>query len=150
MNKVHEVFAYICVSDAKKAVEFYKEAFGATEKFRLTEPGSGRVGHVEIELGGTTIMMSDQFPEANILAPGDITGSRPFTIHLHVDNADEMIAKAVSLGATIEREPKDEFYGERGGAIRCPWGHRWLIGHSIESVTPEEMQRRWNAMIEAT
>lgn len=149
MNKVHEVFAYLCVSDADKAVEFYKNAFGATEKFRLVEPGTGRIGHVEIDLGGMTVMMSEQYPEARIVAPGDISGPRSFTIHLHVDNADEMIERAKGLGATIEREPSDAFYGERSGVVRCPFGHRWLIGHSIEDVTPEEMQRRYDAMFEA-
>lgn len=143
MNTVHEVFAYICVSDANAAINFYTSAFGAKEEFRLTEP-NGRIGHAQLKLGGTTLMLSDEFPEAGIEAPGD--GARYFTIHLHVDNADEMIAKAKGLGAIIEREAQDAFYGERGGAIRCPFGHRWLIGHSIEEVAPEEMQRRYDAM----
>ena len=99
--KIHEMFPYLCVSDATEAIDFYGKVFGAT----------------------------------------------PVTIHLHVDDA-ELIRRAAELGATVEREPKDEFYGERSGCIRDPFGHRWLIGHSIEDVTPQEMQRRYNKVPE--
>lgn len=143
-NTVHELFAYICVSDAGAALRFYTGVFGAKELFRLTEP-SGRIGHAELQLGGTTLMLSDEFPEHGIKGP-HLVGGTPVTLHLHVDNADEMIAKAVAAGAKLEREATDAFYGERGGSIFDPWGHRWLIGHSIEKVTPEEMQRRYDAM----
>lgn len=138
---IHELFAYLHVSDAGRAVEFYNTAFGATEKFRLTEPG-GRIGHVELDFGGTTVMMSDEFPEYGIRGPQSI-GATSVTIHIHVDDADETIRRAVAAGAEIEREPQDAFYGERSGCIRDPFGHRWNIGHSIEEVTPEEMQRRY-------
>lgn len=143
---VHEVFPYLCVSDAAAAIEFYQKAFGASEIFRLTEPG-GRIGHAELDFGGTVLMLSDEYPECGIRA-ADTIGATPVTIHLHVDNADEMIRKAVELGATLEREPQDAFYGERGGSVFDPFGHRWLIGHSIEEVSPEEMQRRYNEMFE--
>ena len=140
--KIHEMFPYLCVSDAKEAIDFYVKVFGASEKFRLTEP-SGRIGHAELDFGGMTLMLCDEFPEYGIKAAKTI-GATPVTIHLHVDDADELIRRAADLGATVEREPKDEFYGERSGCIRDPFGHRWLIGHSIEDVTPEEMQRRYN------
>jgi PhnB protein len=143
---IHELFPYLCVSDAKGAIDFYEKAFGAREKFRLTEP-SGRIGHAELDFGGTTLMLSDEFPEYGIKGASAI-GATPITIHLHVDNCDEMIRNAISLGATMEREPQDEFYGERSGVIRDPFGHRWLLGHSIEEVTPEEMQRRYDRMFE--
>lgn len=143
MNRIHEVFAYLCVSDCARAIEFYREAFGATEKFRLTEP-SGRIGHAELDFGGATVMLSDEFPEYGIRGP---QGPVPVTIHLHVDNADAMIDRAVAAGAKLERPPSDAFYGERGGSIHCPFGHRWLIGHSIEEVTPEEMQRRYDELL---
>ena len=143
--KIHELFAYLCVEDATKAIEFYTSAFGAEEKFRLTEP-SGRIGHAELDFGGTTVMLSDEFPEFNIKGPQAIGGTA-VTIHIHVDNADEMIRRAVEAGAEIEREATDAFYGERSGTIRDPFGHRWNIGHSIEEVSTDEMQRRYTEML---
>ena len=142
--QIHEVYAYLCVSDANDALAFYTQAFGAAEKFRLTEP-SGRIGHAELDFGGATVMLSDEFPEMGIRSANTI-GATPVTIHLHVDDADAMIQRAVAAGATLEREPTDAFYGERSGAVRDPVGHRWLIGHSIEDVSPAEMQRRYTAL----
>ncbi|GAA0342624.1 Dot/Icm type IV secretion system effector PhnB [Bowmanella denitrificans] len=143
--KIHEVFAYLCVSDAAAAIAFYQDAFAVKEKFRLTEPG-GRIGHAELDFGGMTIMLSDEFPECELRSASSL-GATPVSIHLHVDNADEMIARALDAGATLEREARDEFYGERSGVVRDPFGHRWLIGHAIEEVAPEEMQRRYNALL---
>jgi PhnB protein len=144
---IHEVFPYLCVSDAKAAIEFYTAAFGGKEKFRLTEP-SGRIGHAEIELGDTTLMLSDEYPEYGIQSPTRIGGTG-LTIHLHVDNADELIQRMVDLGATLHFPPSDHFYGERSGSVFDPFGHRWMIGHSIEQVSPEEMQRRYTKAIES-
>jgi uncharacterized glyoxalase superfamily protein PhnB len=144
--KIQEVFAYLCVSDATAAIEFYKRAFGVKEKFRLTEP-SGRVGHAELEFGAMTVMLCDEFPECGIRSASTI-GATAVTIHLHVDDADGMIAQAVRAGAHLERAPKDEFYGERSGVVRDPFGHRWLIGHHIEDVSTDEMQRRYTDMVE--
>jgi PhnB protein len=138
---VHEMFAYLCVSNATKAIQFYKEIFGATETLRLVEQG-GRIGHAELDFNGTTLMLSEEFPEYDIKGPESIGGT-PVTIHLHVDNADEVIERAVNAGATLETPPQDQFYGERSGTFRDPFGHRWNIGHHIEDVTPEEMQRRY-------
>lgn len=144
---IHEVFAYLCVDDAAAAITFYRDVFGATEKFRLVEPG-GRVGHAELIFGPTTIMLSDEFPEFGIRAPAAFGGTA-VTIHLHVDDADAVIAHAVAAGATLERAAQDQFYGERSGSVHDPYGHRWLIGHSIETVTPEEMQRRYVDLLDA-
>ena len=143
--KIHELFAYLCVDNAARAIEFYTTALGAQEKFRLTEP-SGRIGHAELDFGGTTMMLSDEYPECGIKGPLALGGTA-VTIHIHVDNADEVIRRAVEAGAKIEMEPKDAFYGERSGSIRDPFGHRWNIGHSIEEVSPEEMQRRYTEML---
>jgi PhnB protein len=143
--KIEEVFAYICVSDAKAAIAFYRNAFGATEKFRLTEP-SGRVGHAEMAFGPMTVMLSDEYPEYGIRSASAI-GATPVSIHLHVDDADRMIEQALKVGATLEREAQDAFYGERSGVVRDPFGHRWLIGHHIEDVTTDEMQRRYTALM---
>jgi uncharacterized glyoxalase superfamily protein PhnB len=144
--KVHALFAYLHVKDAAKAIEFYKEAFGAEEKFRLSEPG-GRIGHAELLLNGTTLMLSDEFPEYGIRGP-QANGETSVTIHLHVDNADEVMRRAAAAGATVERDPQDQFWGERSGILRDPFGHRWNIGHHIEDVSFDEMQRRYTKMME--
>lgn len=144
---IHEVFAYLCVADTDAAIRFYASAFGATEKFRLTEPG-GRIGHAEMDFGGWTVMLCDEYPEYGIRAPASGAGS-PVTLHLHVDDADAVIAQALASGATLERPASDAFYGERSGSVYDPFGHRWLIGHSIEDVPVAEMQRRYDALMQA-
>ena len=144
--KIHEMFPYLCVSDAAAALDFYSRAFGAREKMRLTDP-SGRIGHAELDFGGMILMLSDAFPEYGIRDAKELGGT-PVSIHLHVDDADEVVAQATRAGAKLEREPKDQFYGERSGSVIDPFGHRWLIGHSIEDVAPDEMQRRYDAMSE--
>jgi uncharacterized glyoxalase superfamily protein PhnB len=138
--KVHELFAYLCVENADRAIAFYREVFGATEKFRLTEPG-GRIGHAEVDFDVATLMLCEEYPEIGIRKPDP--ASHSVSLHLHVDDADEVIRRAVAAGAKLDREPADMFYGERSGVIIDPFGHRWNIGHSIEQVTPEEMQRRY-------
>jgi PhnB protein len=143
---IHEMFPYLRVTDAAAAIDFYQRAFGAQEKFRLTEP-NGRIGHAELMLGGMTLMLSDEFPEFGLNSASTI-GATAVSIHLHVDDADALLRQAVAAGATVEMEPADMFYGERLGVVRDPFGHRWMIGHSIEEVAPDEMQRRYTKMFE--
>jgi uncharacterized glyoxalase superfamily protein PhnB len=145
---IHELFPYLCVRGAAKAIDFYVQTFGAREKFRLTEP-SGRIGHAELEFGTATLMLADEFPEYGITGPETIGGSA-VTIHLHVDDADAVIASAVAAGAQVQMPPQDQFYGERSGRIRDPFGHSWNIGHSIEAVTPDEMQRRYTDLLKGS
>lgn len=140
---VHELFPYLCVADAKAAVEFYIHSFEASEKFRLVEP-SGRIGHVELDLGGSTLMLCEEFPEVDIRRPEPGRG-HSHTLHLHVDDADATVARAVAAGAQLAMAPRDHFYGERSGTVIDPFGHRWNIGHSIEELTPQEMQQRYPA-----
>ena len=148
MNRIHEVFAYLQVRDSAAAIEFYRQAFGATERFRLVEP-SGRIGHAELQLGPSVLMLADAFPEFDLPAPAD--GAQTYScVHLHVDDADAMARQAVAAGATLLSEPTDQFYGERGCRLRDPYGHVWMIGHSIEEVTPQEMQRRYTALLEGS
>jgi len=142
---IHELFPYLHVKSTPQAIAFYTKVFGAREMFRLAEP-NGRVGHAELDFNGTTLMLSDEFPEYGIRGPLAIGGTS-VTIHLHVDDADEVIRHAVEAGATVEAESRDHFYGERSGCIRDPFGHRWNIGHSIEEVSPSEMQRRYTEML---
>jgi PhnB protein len=144
VSTIHEVFAYLRVRDAAAAVRFYAEAFGATERFRLVEP-TGRIGHAELTLGPAVLMLSDAFPEHGLDAP-DGTRDIGCSVHLHVDDADALVARAVAAGATLLMPPTDQFYGERSARLRDPFGHTWLVGHEIEKVTPQEMQRRYDAL----
>ena len=143
--QIHEMFPYLRMKDTEAAIRFFKAAFGVAEKFRLVEP-SGRIGHVELAFGPHTLMLSDEFPEYGIVAPdpADVRVS----IHLHVEDCDVLIARTIEAGAALVRPAADHFYGERSGAVRDPFGYDWLIGHSIETVDPAEMQRRYTAMLQ--
>lgn len=141
---VKELYAYIHVADPAGAIDFYARAFGARELFRLTEP-SGRIGHAEMDFDGTTLMISGEYPEMGLQGPQP-GAPASMTLHLHVDDADQLIARAIAEGATLVRAAEDHFYGERSGTVRDPFGVRWLIGHAIEEVTPAEMQRRYQAL----
>jgi len=144
MATVQEVYPYLRVHSTADAIDFYGRAFGATELFRLTEP-SGRIGHAEIKIGAATLMLSDEYPEHGIRGPQSLGGTT-FSIHLHVDNVDDAFEQAIKAGATVIRPLQNQFYGERSGTVRDPFGHEWLLGAHIESVTQEEMQRRYTAM----
>lgn len=144
---IHEIFPYLRVRDADAAIEFYREAFGAEEMFRLTEP-NGRVGHAQLRFGDAVVMLSDEYPEYGIQGPQAFGGSGS-SIHLNVQDVDAMTTQAVETGATILMEPKNQFYGERSSRILDPFGHEWILGSKIEEVTPEEMQRRFSALCES-
>jgi PhnB protein len=145
---IHELYAYLRVKDAPSAVAYYAKAFGAVEKFRLTEPG-GRIGHLELDFGGSTILLSDEFPEFGLVGPRTLGGT-PIQIHIHVDDADEVIATAVEAGAEVVRKAEDKFWGERLGVVRDPFGHVWIVGHSIETVSTDQMQRRYTESAKKT
>ena len=132
---------FLAVKDASAALAFYAEAFGAQEQYRLNGP-DGRIGHAEFTINGARLMIADEYPDFGALSPQTIGGC-PIKLHIYVDNADEAIARAVKAGATIVREPKDEFFGDRSGMVTDPFGYSWFIAHKIEDVSPEEMQRRW-------
>lgn len=143
-TQIHEVYPYLRIRGAAEAIEFYKTAFGAEEVFRLAEPG-GRIGHAEIKIGGATLLLADEHPEYGILGPQTLGGTT-FAMHLHVEKVDELVARAVAAGATVVRKLEDQFYGERSGSIRDPFGHEWQLGQTIETVTREEMRKRFAAM----
>jgi PhnB protein len=145
MIDVHEVYPYLRVHGASEAIDFYTRAFGAKELFRLTEP-SGRIGHAEIKIGPATVMLADEYPEHDIRGPRSLGGTT-FSIHLHVGDVDEAFKQAVSAGASVVQPLKDQFYGERSGTVRDPFGHEWLLGGHLETVSPEEMQRRYTEML---
>ncbi len=136
------VTPYLAAKDAAAALDFYKKAFGAEEHYRLNGP-DGRIGHAEFSVNGATLFISDEYPDFGALSPQSIGGC-PLKLHLYVTNADDTIAQAVAAGATLVREPKEEFFGDRSGMITDPFGYSWFIAHKVEEVSPEEMQRRWN------
>jgi PhnB protein len=128
-------------------IDFYKNVFDAVEAIRLKQP-EGRIGHAELMINGAAIMLADEFPEMGFLSPQTLGGTRsPVSIHLYVDNVDEVYQRALSAGATSLREPEDQFYGERNAQVRDPSGHCWDISARIEEVSREEIQKRFNAMV---
>jgi uncharacterized glyoxalase superfamily protein PhnB len=145
MINVHEVYPYLRVHKTDEAIKFYERAFGAKESFRLTEP-SGRIGHAEIKIGPATLMLADEYPEQGINGPRALGGTT-IALHLHVADVDAAFEQAVSAGATVLRPLKDQFYGERSGTVRDPFGHEWLLGGHLEDVSTEEMQRRYTALL---
>ena len=140
----HTATPYLIVRDAAKAIEFYKQAFGATEIMRINGPG-GTVGHAEIRIGDSPIMMADEFPEMNARSPETLGGS-PITLMLYVEDVDSFYNRAVSAGATVDRPIVDQFYGDRSGSVRDPFGHIWHIATHKEDMPIEEMQRRASEM----
>ena len=141
------VTAYLTVKDAPKAIEFYQNAFGAEELFRLSDPG-GKIGHAELAIGNSVVMLSDEYPDFGALSPQTIGGS-PIKMHVSVQDADAAVDRALKAGATLARPLVDEFYGERTGMITDPFGFSWFISSPKEVVSPEEMQRRWSAQLAA-
>jgi uncharacterized glyoxalase superfamily protein PhnB len=146
MIDIHEVYAYLRVHSTAEAIDFYSRAFDAKEIFRLSEP-SGRIGHAEIRIGPATVMLSDEYPEHNIRGPRSLGGTT-FSMHLHVADVDKAFEQAVAAGASVVGPLKNQFYGERSGTVRDPFGHEWLLGGHLETLTPEEMQRRFTAMFQ--
>ncbi len=137
---------YLTVVDAAKAITFYQQAFGAVERFRLLDRKTGAIGHAELFIQGSLIMLSEENPAWN-KSPQTLGGT-PFKLCLMVDDVDAAIEKAAAAGATVTMPAQDQFYGFRCGSVRDPFGHEWMLQREIEKVAPEEMQRRWDAMLE--
>jgi PhnB protein len=138
--------AHATVHDAKAAIDFYVKAFGAVELFRLVEP-AGRVGHAEIGIGDSVLMLNDEYPDFGARSPASVGGS-PVAFHIQVPDADAAVDRAVKAGATVVRPVQDEFYGDRMGMVACPFGYRWSLAAPKEQVSPAEMQKRWTRMLE--
>ena len=132
--------AYLAVDDAAAAIDFYKKAFGATERSRMDAPG-GKIGHAELEIGDSVFMLSDPFPQSSVKSPKE-AGTTTSSIFMYSEDVDAAIERAVEAGATIEQEPTDMFWGDRFGSVADPFGHRWAIATHIEDVSPEEMAER--------
>jgi PhnB protein len=140
----HTVTPYLIVNGASAAIDFYKKAFGAEELFRMPMPG-GRVGHAEMKIGDSRIMLADEFPEMDARGPKSLGGT-PVSILLYVNDCDAVFNRAVAAGAKVKRPIKDQFYGDRSGVIEDPFGHAWSIATHKEDVSSEEMQRRMKSM----
>jgi PhnB protein len=141
-----QVTPYLCVDGAAAAIEFYGQVFGATERMRMPEP-DGKIGHAELQLGESVIMLSDEYPDRGIRSPKTIGGT-PVTMSVYVEDVDSVFARAVQAGATALRPVEDQFYGDRTGQFEDPFGHRWSVASHVEDVSPDEMangQRRWTA-----
>jgi PhnB protein len=138
------VTPYLYVDGAREAIDFYRSILGAEERMSMPAPG-GKVGHAELILGDSVIMLADEHPDMGALGPRTVGGS-PVTIHVYVEDVDEVFDRAVKSGATVLRPVEDKFYGDRGGEFQDPFGHHWSIATHVEDVTPEEMQRRMGQM----
>ncbi len=138
---------HLTVHDAKAAIAFYVKAFGATEIFRLAEP-SGRIGHAEIRIGDSIVMLNDEYPDFGAKSPASVGGS-PVAFYIRVTDTDAAVARAIKAGATVVRPVEDQFYGERMGMVACPFGYRWSLSQPREQVDPVEMQKRWTKMLES-
>jgi PhnB protein len=136
----HSVTPYLIIKNAADAIEFYKKAFGATELFRIDQP-DGKIGHAEIKIGDSPIMLSDEFPTMGHRGPQSLGGS-PVSIMLYVEDVDAVVNRATTAGAKLDRPVEDKFYGDRAGSLTDPFGHIWHIGTHKEDVSPEEMEKR--------
>lgn len=136
----HAVTPYLIMKGAADAIDYYKKVFGATELLRMPAPG-GKIGHAEIRIGDSVIMLADEVPEMGIVSPRSLGGS-PVSILLYVDDVDAVFGQAVQNGAKVLRPIKDQFYGDRSGNLEDPFGHKWTIATHKEDVSPEEMQKR--------
>ena len=136
---------YLIVDGAARAITFYQKAFGATEVMRIDGP-AGKVGHAEIAIAASRIMLADEYPDMEAYSPKHFGGS-PVTLHLYVDDADAWVERAVAAGATVVRPVADQFYGDRLGGVQDPFGYRWWLATRKENLSIDEMRRRSEAYL---
>jgi PhnB protein len=136
----HTATPYLIVDDAARALEFYKRAFRAKELMRIPSPG-GKIGHAEIKIGTSRIMLADEHPEMGARSPRAFGGT-PVSIMLYVSNVDAVVKRAVAAGAALTRPVEDKFYGDRMGTVTDPFGHAWHVGTHVEDLSMEELQQR--------
>ncbi|WP_437574554.1 VOC family protein [Sorangium sp. So ce887] len=137
-------FPYLSARNAVEAIDFYKRAFGAREDWRVTMP-DGRIGHAELSIGRARFFLSDEYPELGAVSPETLKGTSA-SIVVYVEDVDALAAQAAAAGATIERPPQDQPFGDRMAWLRDPYGHRWGLAHRIEDLSLEDKQRRVAAM----
>jgi PhnB protein len=142
----HTLTVYLSVKNAGEAIAFYKKALGAEEIYRLEMPG-GKIGHAEVQIGDSRLMLADEFPEmpdAVAKSPKSLGGTT-FGFNVYVDDVEARFKQAVAAGAKVVRPVKDQFYGDRSGTVEDPFGHVWTISTHIEDVSPEEIKRRMSS-----
>ena len=135
-----EVTPYLIVNGADAAIAFYTKVLGAKERMRMGSPGD-RVGHAELALGDSLVMLADEHPDMGILGPKSVGGT-PVTISVYVEDVDTVFERAVAEGATSIRSVENQFYGDRSGQFEDPFGHRWSVATHVEDVPPVEMEKR--------
>ena len=137
----HSVTPYLIVDDAKGAIEFYQRAFGASEKFRL--PMGDKVGHAELQIGDSVVMLADEFPERDIRGP-KARGGTSSSLMIYVDDVDTVFQRALDAGGRVDGDMgvKNQFYGDRSGTLIDPFGHKWTVATHVEDVPEDELQRR--------
>lgn len=134
----HSITPYLIIKGAAQAIEYYKQAFGAAEILRMATP-EGTVGHAELRIGDSIFMLGEEVPQRGYRAP---QGSSPVGLMLYVDDVDRVFRQAVAAGGRVEKEVQDQFYGDRSGSLRDPFGHSWTVATHVEDVSEEEMKRR--------
>jgi len=139
----HSVTPYLIIKGAAEAIEYYKKSFGATELFRMPTP-DGKIGHAELKIGDSPIMLSDEHPDLGHVCPQTLGGT-PVGIMIYVDDVDTIYKRAISGGGQEIRPLQDQFYGDRSGTLKDPFGHMWTVATHVEDVAPEEMQKRMAA-----
>ena len=136
----HSVTPYLVIAGAGAAIDYYKRVFGAKERMRMDAPG-GRIGHAELEIGDSVVMLADEFPDMGFRGPRAMGGT-PVSLLLYIENVDEVFKRAIAAGAKELKPVADQFYGDRMGTLEDPFGHVWSIATHVEDVPPEEMARR--------
>lgn len=136
----HSITPYLIIKGAAGAIDFYKRVFGATELMRMPDP-SGKIGHAEIMIGDSHIMLADEYPEMGHRSPQTLGGAG-VSLMIYLDDVDEVYKRALAAGAKQVQPLKDQFYGDRSGTVQDPYGHVWTIATHVEDIAPEEMQRR--------
>jgi PhnB protein len=143
----HSITPYLAVKGAAKALDFYKRAFDAAELMRMPAPG-GRIAHAEIRIGDSVVMLSDEYPEMGSRSPESLDGV-PVSLMAYVDDVDATFKRALECGAKELRPVANQFYGDRSGTLRDPFGHIWTLSTHVEDVSPEEMERRAKEWMQA-
>jgi PhnB protein len=144
----HTVTPYLTLDEAAEAIEFYKDAFGATERMRMEAP-DGKIGHAELEIGDSIVMLADAMPQSATRSPRELGGTSA-GVFLYVDDVDAVVKQAVKAGAAVTQEVTDMFWGDRYGSLTDPFGHVWSIATHIEDLTPEEIADRAKQAMGAT
>ena len=143
----HTVSPYLAVEDAATAIDYYKKAFGATERVRMETP-DGKIGHAELEIGDSIVMLADPFPQASTKPPHELGGTSA-GVFLYVEDVDAVVKRAVDAGASVTMEVADQFWGDRFGTVTDPFGHVWSVATHVEDVPPAEMAERAKAAMAA-